>query len=197
MKKWIALLLLCVLLLCGCQETQPELYIEPAQLTPEEKNIANLLGANSDQRIFDFHVDDTVQRMEINAYELVDGEWDMFFGGGGSRLTETKGRVAVDFDWIGDGVRIAYQTETQGGSSGWADDPGEDHSNMNMATSLLSERTPVVYEQEIALAIQVCTESSQITSYNTTYFDQPQMYEDLDYEHVYAITVKFSQIPLS
>ena len=63
---WIILL---VLMLSGCAKNEG-MYVEPAQLTQEEQEIAELLGLNTEHRIFDFTVDDTVQTVQVNVYEL-------------------------------------------------------------------------------------------------------------------------------
>lgn len=70
MKKWIALILMITGVICmiGCSdtpETTDKMYIEPAQLTEEEEQIAALLGLNTKQRIFDFVLDETVQSMQV------------------------------------------------------------------------------------------------------------------------------------
>ena len=57
----------------------------------------------------------------------------------------------------------------------------------------LSEKKEIVYEEEIPLAIQIATSKNEISSYVVDYFYQPEEYEKFDYEHVYAITVEFSQ----
>ncbi len=91
-------LLLCVIgsfFLSACTEKSPDqMYIEEAQLTEEEKAIAELLGLNQDYRLFDFEVDDTVKSMQINTYELTDGQWHMIAGGGGQAFEDSEGRLA-------------------------------------------------------------------------------------------------------
>ena len=55
MKKLFVILVLSVLLvlMTGC-ERQEKIYIEPAQLSAQEEAIAGLLGADTDQRLYDF-----------------------------------------------------------------------------------------------------------------------------------------------
>lgn len=189
-----------VLLLWGCTgEPEPAMYIQPAQLTEEETAIADLLALDMDQRIFDFQVDDTVQVMDIRAYEWIDGVWDPFIGGsgGGMAHTDTQGRIALDFDKIPEGLRMAVQSDHHNGATGITREPMEELKSMSCATSLLSEKTEIVYEQEIPLAIQIITSKNEIHSYDTSYFFEPEAYAQYGHEHVYAITVVFSQEPLS
>ena len=73
----VSLVVLClVLALAGCDEEAPAMNIGPASLTQAEEAIAKLLGADTGCPIFDFQVDDTVQKLSVNAYELVDGQWE-------------------------------------------------------------------------------------------------------------------------
>ena len=195
------ILLLCctalLLALCACSgQTEPALYIEKAQLTPEEESIAELLGEKAGaHQIYDFMVDDTVRRLQTNIYQLEEGAW-VRTSGGNQAFADTKGRIALQFDRIPDGVRIALQSEHSGGSYSHHGQP-ENTLPGGYATSILSDRTAIVYEEEIPLALQVVTDKNEIVSYQTDYFFQPEELEALGYEGVYAITVRFSQTPLS
>ena len=114
MKRIWALLLGVVLSvsLTACAENNlDQMYIEEAQLTEEEKNIAELLGLNQEYRLYDFSLDDTVKSMQINTYELIDGEWHIVAGGGGQAFEDAEGRLALGFDNLADGLRIAIQSE--------------------------------------------------------------------------------------
>ena len=79
MKKWIITLVVMIgiisMIAClGAQKNEENMYIEPAQLTEEEKEIVSLLGLNTEHRIFDFSLDESVQSIQVNTYRLVDGE---------------------------------------------------------------------------------------------------------------------------
>ena len=113
-------------------------------------------------------------------------------GGGYYAFDNSKGRIALGFDRIGDGMTIAIQSE-DGVSSTSHDSDIENEDNLGLTTSKLSEKKEIVYEEEIPLAIQIATSKNEISSYVLDYFYQPEEYEKFDYEHVYAITVEFSQ----
>lgn len=187
----IVICLILALTGCGGETAEPSMYIEPARLTEEEENIADLLGVEDDQYIFDFVLDDNVQSMQINTYELADGEWRMIAGGGGQAFDDTAGRIALGFDMIGEGVRIAVQSDGSGGATAYYPDPKDDFEGMGSATSFLSGRTEIVYEAEIPLAVQIVTAKNEIHSYMVEYFHSPEEYAG--YEYVYAITARFSQ----
>lgn len=84
-KRYCALLLsgLLALALCGCGAGPVKggaKTIAPAELTPEESALAQLLNVKLDgYRIFDFAVgkagDGGVKSVQITLYELKGGEW--------------------------------------------------------------------------------------------------------------------------
>ena len=181
----------------GCSDTPEKvnkMYIEPAQLTEEEEQIAALLGLNTKQRIFDFVLDETVQSIQVNTYRLIDGEWKLETGGGGQVFSDAKGRIALDFERLDEGIRIAIQSEHTGGSTEYESERNEDLEEIGgYATSILSEKTKFEYEEEIPLAVQVITSGNNVVSYQVDYFNSPKEYEKLGYEGVFAITIRFSQ----
>ena len=202
MKRIAALCCAAALLLslCACAGGQknesPALYIEKAQLTAQEEDIAELLGEKADaHQIYDFVVDDTVQRLQVNFYQMVDGQWDRT-SGSDQAFTDGKGRIAFQFDRIPDGVRVALQSEHAGGSYTYLGQPDAVLPG-GCATSRLSDRTSILYEEEIPLVLQVVTAKNEVVSYQTDYFFQPEELDALGYEGVYAITIRFSQTPLS
>lgn len=181
----------------GCSDTPDttdKMYIEPAQLTEEEEQIAALLGLNTKQRIFDFVLDETVQSIQVNTYRLIDGEWKLETGGGGQVFSDVKGRIALGFERLDEGIRIAIQSEHTGGSTEYESERNEDLEEIGgYATSILSEKTEFEYEEEIPLAVQVITSSNNVVSYQVDYFNSPEEYEKLGYEGVFAITICFRQ----
>ena len=200
MKKFFALIAL-LALLAGCSaEAAPSMYIEPAKLDEKEEAVAKLLGADTDQHLFDVVLDGTARKVSVCTYELVDGAWELRSGGGGMSLKagEKKGRMAFGFEDLRGEYREAVQfgkdfTAVKYGSSEEIDDP----EGMGRTASFLAGRTEIVYEREIPIAIQINTTKNQVLSYDPEYFFQPEEYEKLGYEHVYALTVMFSQEPLS
>ena len=169
MKRIWALLLGVVLSvsLTACAENNlDQMYIEEAQLTEEEKNIAELLGLNQEYRLYDFSLDDTVKSMQINTYELIDGEWHIVAGGGGQAFEDAEGRLALGFDNLADGLRIAIQSEHNNGSTSYFKESENDITGMGYATSVLSDKQEIVYDQEIPLVIQIitCDTSKVITN---------------------------------
>lgn len=204
LEKAGALLLLLALLLCGCgAKPLPgtyTTYIQPAELTEEEEAIAKLLGADTDQYLFDVVLDGTAKTVSVNTYELTDGTWALLTGGGGMALKEDakQGRMAFGFEDLRGECREALQFGTNFTAVSYGSpEEAAAGEGMGRTTSFLSERTEIVYEREIPIAIQISTSKNEVVSYDPSYFFQPEEYEKFGYEHVYALTVTFSQEPLS
>ena len=199
MKKIIALVAL-LALLAGCSaEAAPAMYLEPAKLDEEEEAVAKLLGADTDQHLFDVVLDGTAKKVRVNIYELAGGEWELRSGGGGTALKEgvEKGRLAFGFQDLRESFREAVQFGKDFAASSWeAPEEPEGPEGMGRTTSFLANRTEIVYEKEIPIAIQINTTKNAVSSYDPEYFFQPEEYEKFGYEHVYALTVMFSQEPL-
>ena len=199
MKKLIVLVLAIIGLLSmvGCsdlEKTVGKMYIEPAQLTEEEEKIAVLLGLDTQQKIYDFVLDETVQSIQVNTYRLIDGEWKLETGGGGQAFSDATGRIALSFERLDEGIRIAIQSEHSGGSTEYDSERNEDLNEIgSCATSILSEKTEFAYEEEIPLVVQIITSKNEVVSYQVDYFNSPEEYEKYGYEGVFAITIRFSQ----
>lgn len=196
MKKMIISIVAAVIIVsmtaCGTPK-KPDMYIEKAQLTKQEEDIAKLLGADNGKLIYDFKLDDTVKCIQVNTYELSNGEWEFMSGGGGYQFSDDKGRLALSFKNIADGIRVAFQSKNNHSSSEHMTDPAAQMEGMSRATSMLDDTEEITYEQEIPLVIQIITTNNSIRSYDVDYYFKPEEYEKQGYEHVYAITVRFSQ----
>lgn len=203
MKKAFAMLL-AVLTVCslpGCagekqQSTEPEMYIEPAQLNGDEKKMAQLLGGMEGQSVFDFSVDDKVQSLIITTWKLEDGQWVEYMLDS-QRLDESSGRIALSFENLTAGCRISVQTQSGFSASTRHGEADEELEGMGCTTAYLPQRKEIEYGEDIALVIQTFTDKNEVISYDPDYFEHPEEYEKLGYEGVFAVTACFSQEPLS
>lgn len=184
-----------ILSLASCSNTakKPNLYIEKAQLSKQEESIAKLLGANSEHRIYDFKLDDSVKSVRINTYELKEGSWKQVTGFGSQAFLDNKGRLALDFDNLASGIRIGIQSENHNSGTGYSMDVTEDIPGMTRSTTILDDLTEIIYEQETPLVLQVSTTKNAISSYGVDSFFTPEEYDKHGYEYVYAVTLQFSQ----
>ena len=200
MKKILVLFVLLALFLSACSaEAAPVMYIEPAELTEKEEAIAKLLGADRDQHIFDVVLDGTARAMRVQKYELTDGAWESFSSGDTALIENTtKVRMAFAFGDLRGEFREAFQFgEAQASEWTYYPEEEEEDPDLGRATAFLSNRTEIVYGQEIPLAVQIHTAKDGVLSYDPEYFFRPEEYAKHGYEHVYALTVTFSQEPLS
>ena len=96
--------------------------------------------------------------------------------------------------WLDEGLKVAIQSEHTGGSTEYKSERNEDLNEIgSFATSVLSEKTEFVYEEEIPLAVQIITSKNEVVSYQVDYFNSPEEYEKLGYEGIFAITIRFSR----
>ena len=207
MKRGIVLLMAALMLLalsgCGQGSEQDgktaegnEMYIEPAKLNEDEKKMAQLLGGMEGQTIFDFSADDTVRSLIITTWKLEDGQWVEYMLDS-QRLDESSGRIALSFEDLTAGCRIAVQTGSDFSASTRHGEADEELEGMGCTTAYLPQRKEIEYGEDIALVIQTFTDKNEVISYDPDYFAHPEEYEKLGYEGVFAVTACFSQEPLS
>ena len=181
MKNILSIALVIVYLIglsaCGNQndKVNKNMYIEPAQLSQTEEDIGELLGLNENRMIYDFVLQDGVQTMKKSTYVLADGKWEVLSSE------------------IADGVWTATQSENQKGKTSYKPMEAEDLGNLGVATTKLNDKSEIVYDKEIPVALQVMTSKNEIYSESVSGFFEPNKLEEKEYEHVYAITLLFSQ----
>ena len=193
MKRFLALALILMMLfsLCACGR-QDKMYIEKAKLTKAEESIVRLLGAaHGSELIYDYKVDKNAKTMQINSYELVDGEWQMISGGGGLAMPDQEGRIALRFEKIGEDLRVAIQCGDDFSATEFRSAEALEENLSHMSASI-TDQAAIEYEKEIPLAVQIATTKTEIRSFGPEYYFNPEEYAQYGYEHVYAITVMFS-----
>lgn len=199
-KRYISLLLAALMALslaaCGGDKDKKEeggMTIAPAQLSEEEQKLAQLLDLGMESHhMFEFEADGA-KFLQLNVYELVDGDWKLIQGGGGAELAGSKGRIALTFGKITDGVRLAFQTEQDYAATSYQPIPEDDVSNMAFVTSALDrEGAAIELDKEIPLVLQAATSKSEVRMYQVDYFEMPRELAKTGYEHIYAITAVFS-----
>ena len=199
MKKGLLIFLsaLSIFSLGGCASTVGDngtstMYIEEAKLLEETRGEQSQ-ELDSNQKVYDFFVDGSVQNIHIDVYRLQDGRWERE-SGSEQTLQDTEGRVIVDLGNLAEELSVAIQEADVSTSIACeADLNSEDMSSMGRMTSTLSEKTDITYGQEIPLVVQIITSKDEIISYDVEYFAHPEEYEKFGYECVQAITVTFNQ----
>ena len=178
-------------------DEETEMYIAPAVLTAEELDILELINREISDRVFDFQVDDTVQSVHISAHLLKDGQWQKDTVGMSSRTAtdDSEGRVLLDFDRI-DGD---YTISLQGNSDVTRNEVKRERlptESTGIFTDVLEEKTEIVYEKEIPLVLQIVS-SGGISAASVDSFYNPEELISHGYDKVMAVTILFSQKPLS
>lgn len=196
MKKIIiTLFFLLTLGACTNKIESPKMYIQPAKLTETEKNLLELIGFDSKINLYDFKLDGTNKSIQIKTYELIDGEWKPTLTNTTQVFEHTNGRIILSFQ-LNETSRIAVQSD-DGVSSSEFTPAADEESSSSVLTSKLFEQTEFVYDEEIPLFVQVHSNSDTTTSYHLDFDDLASAYAKEDYEHVYAVTVLFSQKEVS
>ena len=200
LKRYCSLILAVLLALsaAGCGVTgHAAMSVHPAQLSAEEEALAKLLDVNMDSyRIFDFQTDGKgnsgVQSVQVTVYELEGGEWAAK-ARSQRALSDSVGRLALSFGKITEGVHLTVQSENCFESLSLGPEWSDDTSSMSYTTSVLTDSAVVELDEETPLAIQIITSKNDINSYGVQYFEMPREYSKHGYEHVYAVTLMFSQ----
>ena len=204
-KRYISLLLAALMTLtltaCGAalkKDKNTAMTIQPAHLSEEETALAELLALSIDSyHIYDFYLSEKsgIQSLCLTVYELTDGAWHDV-AAEVHPFSDAGGRIALTFGKMTDGVQTTVQGASGTNSSSFAPVPEDDVSGMTFATSALDDgSTAIEPDQEIPLVLQVVTSKNEVRMYKVDYFGMPRELDKQGYEHVYAITVMFSQTP--
>jgi hypothetical protein len=202
MKKMLLAMLsvLLVLGLCGCGQAesgQSGMYIKQAELSTAEQNIANLLESDGMQLVLDFAADDSARTIYFNTYKLIDGEWQLV-DQANMGLDDAKGRLGLIYNRnYAKLVHVGMQNDY--GISRIDYDTQEDEklpSQYGVCATM--NDSPIVYEQDILLFVQVITEDDNLAypSDIIGYFDEPERLLEANPGSefsAYALTVVFSQ----
>lgn len=174
-------------------KTLPEIspmYIEEAMLSEEENHAAELFNTSERRRVYDFKVKNAPVGVEISTYQLEDGSWRVI-SRENRQVMNKRGRIALGFDNIGDGIRVALQDSETGVVSSYTTDAVADCGDMGWAAGVLSGHEKIGYDEEKPLILQVVTSGNPVNYYLVQYFYTPEVYEDYDYEQVFAVTIRF------
>lgn len=185
--------LMMALSLSGCG--REGMYIEKARLSQSEQDIIKLLGSSGDtELIYDYRVDKAVQSVQVNSYELIDGQWQAITGGGSLASQAKQGRIALRFGILDDELRVALQ-DGKDISASEVSSPSASR-NLGSISTVIADSAQITYDQEIPLAMQINTSRNEIRSFDTSMFFSPELLMDGGFEHVYVLTIMFSTLPL-
>lgn len=206
-KVWVVLLAAAMVLsmaLTGCSGEEPAgNYATPATLTENEKELLKLVGVR-ESCIFDFGATEQVDTIRFFAYQLEDGEWVRkaelggFYGMADAQeqVRVSKGRFALLFETIPEGVTISVRTSDGSGVTGATFQPAPFEAPTEggvTATETLWEKKTLEGAGEIPLVIQAIGENVLRTYSVDDFSDPAERLVRSDYLGVYALTVSFEE----
>ena len=191
--RWRALLLAGALCLAGCGQpaapSESEMYLQPAKLTQEESNILKLVGG-SEPSIFTFSADGRLEAVQVRAWLLQDGAWEQQ-SGDFCVLDGGEGRLSLELEDLSRHWELGIQQGEDTSYTSWTAPEEATFSGLSRTTSLLSEQVPLVYGEEIPLAVQIFSSQNMVHAYDVQTFFAPEEYAQWGHEAVYAVTACF------
>lgn len=182
---------------CNTQLLKDSMKISQAQLTKQESQILSLIKGSIGSAIFDYTADPDAKSVSVACYKLdQNGKWEIHSGWDSYPIEDVAGRIAVSFNNLDDGMRVAVQTGDNMYASENNSDIKSNTVDMGSATTCATTES-IVYEEEIPLVIQVFTTKDAINTYDITFFNEPKEFINRGYSDVYVVVAKFSEQDLT
>jgi methionine synthase I (cobalamin-dependent) len=180
---------------CSAQSSKIAMQIGPAELTEQESQIVKLIQ-DKNNAIFDYTINSNIKSVTVVCYKLDEnGKWVANVGPSSIPVKESTGRMALSFENLADGYRVAIQESDNMSANKIETAEKIDTKGKSSATSYASSES-IECEKEIPLAIQVFTSKNGISSHGVEYFNNPEEYQKREYDDVYVIAIKFSKSEL-
>ncbi len=165
---------------------------------PTNPDTAKLLDfvEDKDALVFDYALNNDAQGVKIEVYILLDGAWETMTGDNFSDLAFDKGRIALSYDHLMDGMGVALQGKQTDWLGRFTAPSQMDITGRALYNKEFETQQPIEYGVEIPLAIQaVSSQSGRYTQSVEECFQNPEVLAPYAYDFVYAVTVEFSQAP--
>ena len=134
----------------------------------------------------------------MKIYEFTENEWQWLYSLQPINFSDQSGRMKLKFDCLADGAGIEIQGDPSHWDISYSSDEKLNIRNKMDSVSFLTKEKDIVYEQEIPLAIQVINSSDlgnyYIQDIEAFYMEPSDI--DFEYDHIYVITIMFSQEPV-
>jgi len=164
---------------------KPAMYIDPA----EDRALRN----ESFQQTYDFRMDDTLKSVVMEVWELKDGQWTDL-GGGRIAASLCEGQFSLAFNDLPKGITYSVEgasytyTVNKDFATGFASD-----ADSRLYTTMLTQLKEITYETPIPVAMQIYTTNQSPEYIGVDFFHQPEKLASEGHDHVYAVTLAFSQ----
>lgn len=164
---------------------KPAMYIEPA----EDRALRN----ESFQQTYEFRFDGQLKSVLLEIWELKDGQWESF-GNGRIAVSDNQGKFTLAFNELTESVTYALQSQSFTYSIGknFATNAAAIPGNI-MYTTMQTQLKEAVYDTPIPVAMQIYTPNRNAQFIGTDLFHQPELLASEGHDHVYAVTLTFSQ----
>lgn len=167
--------------------------IQTARLSQEEQRLLALLG--STDLLFDYTADQALQSIQLQCYQLdAENQWQPISGGGQYNVSSAKGRLALQFSALADGLRVGVQSANGAVSASRKTAPQSTALPEGMHWELVkAEQQAIAYQEEIPLLIQYQRPVNEFTAYKISDFYYPERFTQQGLHQVYALTIRFSR----
>ncbi|MBP3636790.1 MAG: hypothetical protein J6K13_04455 [Clostridia bacterium] len=166
-------------------EKKPAMYMEPAEAQP--------LYPASFNQTYNFRMDDGLKSVVMEIWELKDGQWTDL-GGGRIGASLREGQFSLSFNDLPKGITYSVDgaSYTYTVNKDFAVDfaPAADN---GLYTTMLTQLQEITYETPIPVAMQIYTANQSPQFIGTHFFYQPEKLASEGHDHVYAVTLTFSQ----
>jgi hypothetical protein len=177
---------------CNAQSSKFPMQIGQAQLTKQESQMIRLIQGDNNA-VFDYTINSDVKSVSVVCYKLDENaKWVVNMGPSSFPVKDVAGRIALSFENLGDGFRVAIQEGDDFVASESQSNEKLDTKYMGSGTSYAAAES-IEYEKEIPLVMQVFTTKNEMISCDTEFFNKPEEYQKKGYDDVYVVVIKFSK----
>lgn len=185
MKRALLLMLMLVaLLLTGCAQQKPAMYMEPSEVHPQRNE--------SFQQSYDFRMDSSLKSVVMETWELKDGQWTDL-GGGRIGASLQEGQFSLSFDLLPKAVTYSVSGASYTYTVNKDFTVDATPADNRLYTTMLTQLQEITYETPIPMAIQMVTTKQDPQFIGVDFFHQPEKLASEGHDHVYAVTLTFSQ----
>ena len=190
--RWLAPLLMLLVLFAGCQSQEGKSSLAPYDLEESQEELLSLLGMRDTAQLFSYQCPQGTLAVTASTYVLENGEWVSTGEGTISWDEETEESQDGVFSLIYQEDRSFRMALHGKGTSTFCSDPITPSVEPTaFSHSWLSQEVEIRLGQEIPVALFVSDSGSQMASFTVEDYFSPEGFGEMDL--VQAVTLTFSQ----